>query len=126
MNNIIRQILVVFSLTSLLSLCVIPQIVLSQPRTKTAYTKTAAGNIIMSGPIVGIGDKDSPFSMRQSIQDYYIKFCESKVSQEQFKRYYSELDSLMKIAKLEVEFRHGNLDNCEANETDRSFKRRRC
>lgn len=56
------------------------------------------------------------YYLRRSIQDYFIKFCESQVSREDLDLHLSQLDGFIKTAKLEVEFRDGAWDICEEEE----------
>ncbi|MBC8756458.1 hypothetical protein H2O64_17420 [Kordia sp. YSTF-M3] len=53
--------------------------------------------------------------IRRSIQDYYIKFCESKISSEDLENYLSTMDTEIKVATLEVEFLDGYWDICDGD-----------
>ena len=58
--------------------------------------------------------------IRRSIQDYFIKLCESKVSFEDLESYLPETEEEIKVVKLEVEFREGNWDSCDEDEESQS------
>ena len=51
--------------------------------------------------------------IRRSIQDYYIKFCESNISSEDLENHLSTMDGEIKVATLEVEFFDGSWDICD-------------
>ncbi|MDG1841341.1 MAG: hypothetical protein P8I93_03225 [Crocinitomicaceae bacterium] len=48
---------------------------------------------------------------RLSVQDYFIKFCESKVTIEEIKPYIQK-DNELKSVTLEIEIKEGEWDNC--------------
>lgn len=52
------------------------------------------------------------FYLQMSIQDYYIKFCESKVKEADLKERLDRQTGLIKTLKLEVEFKTGEWDRC--------------
>ncbi len=52
------------------------------------------------------------YYLRRSIQDYFIKFCEGKVSQKKLEAALKEDDGMVKTLKLEVEFLEGEWDIC--------------
>ena len=54
---------------------------------------------------------------RLSIQDYFIKFCASDVSQKVFEHRMRSLDNdLIKSIKVSYEIKDGNWDQCDENE----------
>lgn len=55
------------------------------------------------------------YYIRRSIQDYYIKFCESNVSIKELNEKLENIDGEIKALKLEVEFRNGEWDICDGN-----------
>ncbi len=55
------------------------------------------------------------YYVRQSVQDYYIKFCESSITRKDLERQLAAIDSEIKTLTLEVEFREGNWDICEGD-----------
>ncbi len=53
--------------------------------------------------------------LQRSIQDYFIKFCESAVSREALEAHLQTIDSPIKSVTLEVEFKEGSWDICDEN-----------
>ena len=51
-----------------------------------------------------------------SSQDYFIKFCESKISRKELEEYLSTIVGVIKTATMELEFKEGNWDICDENE----------
>ena len=90
---------------------------------KTKDSSTGEEKYIISAPIVfknfikknGVPTDRKEVYIRRSIQDYFIKFCESKVSQQDLENYLSKIDSEIKVATLEVEFLDGAWDICDDN-----------
>ncbi|MGH1386621.1 hypothetical protein [Kordia sp.] len=88
---------------------------------KTKDISSSEGKYIISSPVViksfvkKNGEKTSHKEMylRRSIQDYYIKFCESKISSEDLENHLSTIDKEIKTATLEVEFLDGYWDICD-------------
>lgn len=58
--------------------------------------------------------------IQRSTQDYFIKFCESKVGLKELKNHLSKIDGDIKVVTLEVEFREGSWDICDDNELQQS------
>ena len=89
-------------------------------KNKTKDVSTGEGKYIISAPIVvknfvdaeGKIENRQEYFIERSIQDYYIKFCESKVSREKFEAYLSKKPENKKTATLEVEYLEGNWDEC--------------
>lgn len=54
------------------------------------------------------------YYLQLSVQDYFIKFCESEVTADAFRDYVDQIESPLKTVKLEVEFREGEWDRCGA------------
>lgn len=92
---------------------------------KTMHNKTkdfSSGDntYIISAPISekyfytknGVRTDKKEYYIQRSIQDYFIKFCESKVSKEDLQEAWDKEEGFMKALKLEVEFRKGEWDNC--------------
>jgi len=119
----IRQ---VFVLSSILLLCSISCKTI--PATKTEMAKRNKTKDLSSGdntyiidvPIVektfvnkkGVPTDKKEFYIQRSIQDYFIKFCESKVSSEELKTAWEKEEGFIKALRLEVEFKEGEWDNC--------------
>lgn len=55
------------------------------------------------------------FYIRRSIQDYFIKFCESQISYQDLENHLKKVNGLIKVVALEIEFRNGDWDNCDSN-----------
>ncbi|MEL6254558.1 MAG: hypothetical protein AAFR87_21290 [Bacteroidota bacterium] len=58
------------------------------------------------------------FYIRRSIQDYFIKFCESEVSSEELREAWEKETGFIKTLRIEVEFKEGNWDDCEKEEVE--------
>ena len=56
------------------------------------------------------------FYLQMSIQDYFIKFCESKVTEEELRERLAKDNSLIKSIPMEVEFKDGEWDRCGEEE----------
>lgn len=89
-------------------------------KNKTKDVSTGDGKFIISGPIVlkkfvdskgKITDRQD-YYIQRSIQDYFIKFCESEVSRAELEKYLVTKKEFLKSATLEVEYRDGDWDNC--------------
>ncbi len=89
---------------------------------KTKDVSTGDGKYIISSPIVlqrfiatnnGKATIQKDFYIQRSIQDYYIKFCESQVSREMLETYLSTQKDIIKTATLEIEYLQGNWDDCD-------------
>ena len=55
------------------------------------------------------------YYIRRSIQDYYVKFCESNVSIKELNEKLENIEGDIKTLQLEVEFRKGEWDICDGN-----------
>jgi hypothetical protein len=60
------------------------------------------------------------FYVRSSIQDYYIKFCESNISRDELETHLSKITDDLPILTLEVTFRDGLWDSCDAGQEQQS------
>lgn len=86
--------------------------------------QTVDGRVRISGPIVqrkrmkknGEWSGEVDFYVQRSVQDYFIKFCESEVTLEAFQEHWEGIDSMIKTMGLEVEFREGLWDQCGEEE----------
>ena len=54
-----------------------------------------------------------PAYQQRSIQDYYIKFCRSKITKKDLENKLSNIEGEIKIVELEVKFRNGTWDICD-------------
>ncbi len=98
---------------------------MSDKHPKTKQT-SSAGKTILTGPLVSKAfvlkngkktDKEELY-LRASVQDYFIKFCESKVSQKELEKHLktvTQTDPMGdKIVSLAVDIiNKGEWDNCE-------------
>lgn len=91
--------------------------------TKPRYEKTAENKYVISGQIVfekfvGKNGKQADFTeayMRQSVQDYFIKFCESTVTRKELETYLAEKKDPLNSITIEGEIREGSWDICDSN-----------
>lgn len=94
-----------------------------KPIKKKKDLSTEAGTSIISAPVVsksfvkknGVVTDKKELYLQRSIQDYYIKFCESKITQEALEHHLSNISGFIKSVSLEVEFREGAWDICDGN-----------
>jgi hypothetical protein len=90
---------------------------------KTPNEKTERGTYIISAPIVyknSMSKRNEVMEfkdvyIRRSIQDYYIKFCESMISRNELERHLNKISGDIKALTLEVQFREGEWDICEGD-----------
>jgi len=89
---------------------------------KTEDELTRNGKKIITAPVVaknfikknGQSASHTEMYIQRSIQDYFIKFCESKITREDLEKHLSG-KGFIKTATLEVEFREGSWDICDNN-----------
>lgn len=98
---------------------------ISFSQTKKEYIKTEKG-ILITAPIVTKkfvykNGKESDFDelyIRASIEDYFIKFCESKVSKKELSEYLDSIEYNIlgdKVIKMEITIiNHGSWDICDS------------
>ena len=90
---------------------------------KTPDEKTERGTYIITAPIVyksamSKRNVDMEFKdvyIQRSIQDYYIKFCESMISRAELEEHMNKISGDIKALTLEVQFREGEWDICEGD-----------
>lgn len=91
-----------------------------QPGMKTPDVPTENGTFIISAELIEkqfelknskISDYEEWY-VRRSVQDYFIKFCESKVTREELEKALSKHKGSIKTLTLEVEFKEGFWDSC--------------
>ncbi|MFD0862091.1 hypothetical protein ACFQ1M_07715 [Sungkyunkwania multivorans] len=90
-------------------------------KNKTEDMSSGSRTVIISAPIVYksairkhvTDDQFKEMYVRRSIQDYYIKFCESAVSRKQLEHHIRDKDGLIKAVRIEIEYRDGDWDICE-------------
>lgn len=89
-----------------------------------ADTRSGDQKFIITAPLVlksFVKKNSQPTDLKEwyiqrSIQDYFIKFCESPVNRQELEDYLSKTGNPLNVATLEVEFRKGNWDICDDNE----------
>ena len=99
-------------------------------KNKTKDISTGERKLIISTPVVikNFVEKNAELTehqemyLQRSVQDYYIKFCESKISREDLENHLSSMDKEIKISTLEVEFLDGYWDICDDNFEQQSRK----
>ena len=114
-----------FLVTFSLLICCVSSCTSSKESTikKKRNISSADGKVIISAPIVskpfikknGEPTDRTELYIRRSIQDYFIKFCESEVTREALEDHLSGINGLIKAVSLEVEFREGEWDVCDEN-----------
>lgn len=74
---------------------------------------------IISAPIVekqrvikNEPQSETDYFLERSIQDYFIKFCESNVSRADLENYLKRQKASFKILHAEIEYREGEWDSC--------------
>ena len=90
---------------------------------KTPDKTTERGTSIISAPIVyknAVSKRNEVMEFKdvyiqRSIQDYYIKFCESMVSRAELEEHMNKISGDIKALTLEVQFREGEWDICEGD-----------
>lgn len=99
---------------------------------KTKDVSTGDGKYVILAPIVikeviTQNGESNEIYIRRSMGDYFIKFCESKVSRDELEHHlsyeYEEMKAISLIndsVTLEVEFRDGYWDICDENLTQDS------
>ena len=93
-------------------------------RNKVPDSTTTNGRQIVSAPVVtknfvkknGEVTDHREYYLQRSIQDYFIKFCESDVSRDTLEEHLAQQDGNIKTVTVEVEFREGAWDQCDNQE----------
>jgi hypothetical protein len=90
---------------------------------KTMTASSDGTKQLISAPIVaksfvkknGQPTEHQELYIQRSIQDYFIKFCESSITRQELEEYLLTMEDEIKIATLEVEILDGNWDICDEN-----------
>lgn len=87
--------------------------------------KTTGNNkVIITAPLVeksfmkknGVSTGRTEWYIERSVQDYFIKFCESKITREALEKHLKpKKNNLIQTLTLEVEFKEGSWDICDEN-----------
>lgn len=97
-------------------------------KNKTENISIDNGKQVMTVPIISksfvkknavITDQKELY-IQASMQDYYIKFCESKISRKELEAQLSGINGEIKSLTLELEFLNGNWDICDENHLQQS------
>ena len=89
---------------------------------------TEDGKSIISAPVISknfikktgeVSDQKELY-IRRSIQDYYIKFCESEITREALEEHLAGMNGTFKVVSLEIEFREGVWDTCDEDLSQQS------
>ena len=96
------------------------------PKNKKPDQQTENNRRIISAPIVkssfvkknGEVADIKEYYISRSIQNYFIKFCESSVTKKDILEALEEKTGLIKTLTLEVEFRDGEWDRCGEEEVE--------
>lgn len=108
----------IFYLISLLTVAV--SCATLQPGEKTPDEKTEKGTFIISAELVELhfetkNGKITDYTewyVRRSVQDYFIKFCESGITREELEKVLKKQTSTIKSLTMEIEFKEGMWDKC--------------
>ena len=84
---------------------------------------TAEKSYLITAPIVkknfvnkaGVTTGQIEYYIQQSMQDYFIKFCESNISIKELNEKLENIEGDIKALQLEVEMREGDWDICDGN-----------
>lgn len=90
---------------------------------KTPDEKSSDSTYIISVPVVAkpfykknnVKTDFNEYYLQRSNQDYFIKFCEGKVSRDELETALSQVEGDIKVLKMEVEFKKGLWDVCDGN-----------
>jgi hypothetical protein len=95
----------------------------SSTMNKTEDLSTGDGKYIISAPIVkksfvqknGNETEFSEYYVQRSVQDYFIKFCEGKVTVAELEKHLKKEKGDIKSLTLEIEIKDGLWDSCDEN-----------
>lgn len=90
-------------------------------RNKTPDEKNEEkGTFIITVPIVekpmvikGEVQETTDLYIQRSVQDYFIKFCESMVTRKEVEKALAKQNSFIKTLEIEIEYKEGEWDNCQ-------------
>ena len=102
---------------SILYSCASPKMkVEKSPENQTKPEKIITTPIVEKHFYNKIGEKtdQTEFYIQQSVQDYFIKFCESEITREQLVEALSKIESPIKTLTLKIEIRDGEWDSCDS------------
>ena len=90
---------------------------------KTEDLSTGEGKYIISAPIIeksfvqknGNNTEFFEYYVQRSVQDYFIKFCEGKVTVAELEKHLKKQKGDLKSLTLEIEIKDGLWDSCDEN-----------
>lgn len=105
-----------FFLFILLSSCTSQKNVVGENQEKKSDSVQVINVPIVEKPFYNKAGKKMDFTefyIQQSVQDYFIKFCESLVKRDELEKELSRIDSPIKTLTLKVVFKEGSWDRCD-------------
>jgi hypothetical protein len=96
---------------------------ISSTMNKTEDLSTGEGKYIISAPIIeksfvqkkGNNTEFIEYYVQRSVQDYFIKFCEGKVTVAELEKHLKKQKGDIKSLTLEIEIKDGLWDSCDEN-----------
>lgn len=93
---------------------------------KTKDISSSGNKVVFACPIVkkvfvkknGQPTDRYDYYLQRSVQDYFIKFCESEVSREELENHLKSQEGPIKTVRVEVEFKTGAWDDCDDQEVE--------
>lgn len=110
-----KQFTLLFLLVGLMSYCSSPkEIVDKKSENQNDSVRVITAPIVEKAFYNKAGKKMdfTEFYIQQSVQDYFIKFCESNVTRAELETALSKIDSPIKTLTVKVEFKEGLWDSC--------------
>lgn len=94
---------------------------MDKSKNKMKNITTEKGTSIVTAPIVtkkfikknGEPSDFAEYYLQRSVDDFFIKFCESQITLAQLKEALDKIESPIKTLTLEVEFKTGSWDICD-------------
>jgi len=115
--------ILLISLSFILSFCGTPKnektnTMHNNNSSETNNKQTLTAPIVLKSFVNKIGQTGTQkeYYLQASIQDYYIKFCESNISRDELEKHLNTINGLIKAVTLEVEYRDGLWDICNEKE----------
>jgi len=112
----VKQFSLLFFLIILLVSCASQKNVVEEKQENKSDSIELVSAPIVEKPFFNKAGKKMDFTefyIQQSAQDYYIKFCESRVSREELETALSKIEGNIKTLTIEVTFKEGLWDSCE-------------
>lgn len=95
---------------------------------KNMDKRTANGHLLITAEVIEKARTDkrgeiisgADLYVRRSVQDYFIKFSESAVTEEGIKKAMGRIKQNIKSLTMEIEIRNGLWESCDGKETEQS------